>query len=615
MLRPGETLRSFVVVMALVLAAAACQNGEEDQGTPGTPTPTSGELPRGGTLLVGTTTEPSNLDPQKEYYEWETFRCCLLRTLVSYPGRPAEEGGNELQPDLATALPEVSADGLVWTFRLKDGLRFAPPFEDVPITANEVINALERLADPEASAGGYGFYYSVIEGFDAVAAGEATSISGLSAPDPLTLEVRLAQPTGDLAYRFAMAATAPIPDGAADGHEADYGRYLVASGPYMIEGADAIDYALPADQQQPASGFVPGQSLVLVRNPSWDSATDELRKAYVDRIEITYGEPPATISQKVELGELDVFWEGGVNVEALQRFTTTPDLQDQMHVNPVDRIQYLSLNLAAPPFDDIHVRKAANLIVDKQGLRTLAGGETVGTIATHVIPNGLLAGTLDTYDPYPTPDAMGDVNAAMEEMRQSAYDADGDGRCDDPSCENVLAVTIVDDPYPSQAAALTQAFEAIGLVLDVKSLKGGAAFSACNDPNQQVALCLSGVWAKDFPDPSTYADPLFGSVALGPEGCCNFSVIGATPGQLQGYGYAIDSVPNIDAEIAACAPLTGDERVECYAALDRMLMEEIVPWVPWLRDNAVELVSDRVLNYTFDQFANGMALDQVALAS
>jgi peptide/nickel transport system substrate-binding protein len=611
MLRLAGTLRSVVVAATLVLVAVACEGGGQSEGSS---SPSSGELKPGGTLLVGTTTEPSNLDPQKEYYEWETFRCCLLRTLVSYPGRPADEGGNELQPDLATALPEVSDDGLVWSFQLKDGLRFAPPFQDVPITADEVINALERLADPKASAGGYGFYYSVIEGFDAVTSGEATSISGLSAPDPLTLEVRLTHPTGDLPFRFAMAATAPIPDGAADGHEGDYGRFLVASGPYMIEGADAIDYALPADEQQPASGFIPGQSLALVRNPSWDATSDELRKAYVDRVEIAYGDPAATISQKVELGELDVFWEGGVNVEAMQRFATDPDLQDQMHVNPVDRIEYLSMNLAMPPFDDVHVRKAANLLVDKQGLRTLAGGETVGTIASHIIPNGLLAGTLDTYDPYATPDGAGDVAAAMDEMRQSRYDTDGDGRCDDPSCESVLAVTIVDDPYPSQAAALTQAFEAIGVVLDVNSLKGGAAFSACNDPYKQVALCLSGMWAKDFPDPSTYADPLFGSAALGPEGCCNFSVIGATPQQLQEFGYAVDSVPNIDSDIASCAPLTGDERVQCYAALDQMLMEEVVPYVPWLQDNAVELVSNRVLNYTFDQFANGMALDQVALA-
>ena len=107
-------------------------------------------------------------DPQKEYYSvtWEYYRCCLLRTLMSYEGVPTDEGGAEIHPDLAAGEPTQSEDGLTWTYQIKPGLMYAPPKEDTEITAADFIRAIERTANPKANVGGYSFYYSVIEGFD-----------------------------------------------------------------------------------------------------------------------------------------------------------------------------------------------------------------------------------------------------------------------------------------------------------------------------------------------------------------------------------------------------------------------------------------------------------------
>ena len=60
--------------------------------------------------------------------------------------KPTAEGGAELRPDLAAGFPEVSSDGLRWTFRLREGLRYAPPFEDTEIVAADLVRALERAA-------------------------------------------------------------------------------------------------------------------------------------------------------------------------------------------------------------------------------------------------------------------------------------------------------------------------------------------------------------------------------------------------------------------------------------------------------------------------------------
>ena len=293
------------VLAAIALLAATCTVGDIERGG-STGNPPDWDLARGGTLRViapvnrgvSRFTDGAALDPQRDWWSdsFALFRCCLLRTLLSYPGLSAEEGGSKLRPDLATEMPEVSRDGLAWTFRLKEDISYAPPLQDLDITAADIIRALEREA-ALASGATYAHYYSVIEGFEDVVSGQAESISGLEAPDDSTLIVHLTHPAGYLADLFAMPATAPIPPdpsapstrlGVAGGLR-EYGPFLVATGPYMIEGSGALDVSALAEERVPISGYVPAGSLTLVRNPSWSAKTDALRPAYVDRIEVTIG--------------------------------------------------------------------------------------------------------------------------------------------------------------------------------------------------------------------------------------------------------------------------------------------------------------------------------------
>jgi peptide/nickel transport system substrate-binding protein len=282
-----ERMGRGTATLAAVLLAISCTPGSEGDAA-------RSEVSdlRGGTLriavpdaLVG----DISLDPQLAYAQFagmELLRCCLVRTLFSYNGKSTDGGGAELRPDLA-ADPDVSHDGLTWTFRLRPGLHYAPPFEDTPIVALDVVRALEREARVRGS---YASYFGVIRSFHDYRAGATDSIVGLETPADRTLVVRLDGPATDLAYRFSLLGTAPIPEGVSDGHDEDYERFLVASGPYMVEGSGHLDLSVPPDQQEPVAGYVlperaadgtveePG-SLILVRNPSWDPATDRLRPA------------------------------------------------------------------------------------------------------------------------------------------------------------------------------------------------------------------------------------------------------------------------------------------------------------------------------------------------
>jgi peptide/nickel transport system substrate-binding protein len=620
------TTRHFKVLALagiLAIAAAACGSGGGGSGPSGSAssTPTVA-LHRGGTLNVSLSSDVSAaFDPQKEYYSvtWEFYRCCLLRTLLSYNGHSTEQGGTKLFPDLAASMPTVSPDGLTWTFKLKPGIHYGDPVGNEVVTSHDIVRALEREACSQCAAGGYSFYYSVIKGFDAYSAGKAKTISGLQTPDDNTLVVKLDQPAGDLPYRFSMPATAPIPPmpgnsgaklGVATGHTKDYGRFLVATGPYEFQGANKMKF--PGGN--PAAGYQPGKAITLVRNPHWDRSTDSLRKAYVNQINVDItSESTEALAAKVDSGQLDLSLDGVPPADQVQKYSTNPQLRPFLHIFPSDAVRYISMNLAEPPFDDIHVRKAVNYIIDKDQLRVARGGPAFGAIAGHIIVDSLENNELKSFDPYATPNSRGSLTQAKNEMKQSKYDTNGDGKCDASVCKNVLTVIDEAPPYPAQTKSIAQDMAKIGITLDQKQFERTTMYTKCNTPSAHVAFCPSVAWGKDYPDAITFGPPLFSSKSIGPNACCNYSLVGASPSFLKKNRYSVTSVPSVDSQMNRCAADTGTQRISCWASVDKDLMQKVVPWVPYLFDNNVDITSQRLENYQFDQFAGLMALDQVAL--
>jgi peptide/nickel transport system substrate-binding protein len=633
----NRALKLIVAVAVLTMVAVACGGGDEGGGG-GSASPTQqAELQKGGTLEVESDDDVFlGFDPQTEYYQMSflIFRCCLQRTLLSYNGQDVDHQGNELFPDLATDLPEVSDDQLTWTFHMKQGLHYAPPLQDVEITSHDIVRALIRTATPEVGAS-YGFYYSVIEGFDDYSAGKADTITGLETPDDYTLVVHLTQPTGHLGFMFAMPTTGPIPPnpdnpdavlGIADGHDTDFGHYVVASGPYMWEGTENLDFSLPPKDQPQVTGWVPNKLQYLVRNPSWDETTDDLRPAYVDaiRVSISPGAAQEVLEKKVIANEADVVMENGISPSILRQFNTDATLQNRIFINPSPSNYFYTMNMGLPPFDDLHVRRAVQYAIDKAGLLRVSGGSATGYVANHYVPDVLLTtsdGTqlLEDYDPFPSTDGLGadspdGLEAAKAEMAQSKYDTNQDGLCDAPECKDVLTLGS-NDPSAAAGHALTeQNMEAIGITLDLKELSGSAVYTKVIAPANQIPFALSAGWVMDWPDAFTFFYfPAYGPSILD-NGNSNYSMIGATPEQMKKYGYSITDVPSMDDKIDACVPLTGDERVTCWADVDKYLMEDIAGMIPYVFSNTIQIISDRVENFTYSGFDSQMAYEQVALA-
>ena len=197
----------------------------------------------------------------------------LLRTLVGYRDT-AGQAGIELVPDLATEIPEPTDGGLKYTFTLKDGVKFGPPVNRA-VSSKDIAYAIERIGTPSVVAQ-YPGYYTAIKGFSEFAAGKAKTISGIQTPDDKTISFTLTKPTGDFLFRLALPAAAPIPAEVAKCHTqaGEYGRFVISTGPYMYEGADKLDISSCASQK-PISGYAPGRSWTMVRNPNYDPATDD----------------------------------------------------------------------------------------------------------------------------------------------------------------------------------------------------------------------------------------------------------------------------------------------------------------------------------------------------
>jgi peptide/nickel transport system substrate-binding protein len=625
--------------MAVVLAASCSMSPTETAS----PRP-SAVAPSGGTLRIIMPADqqefgrflmdgghPGALDPHLDAYSsydsWELLRCCLARTLLSNNGRSTEEGGARLHPDLAAEMPDISADGLSWTFRLKQGLHYGPPMQDVEIVASDVIRALHRLMAPALVDGSWGrALYTDIVGAQAFLDGEATSIAGLESPDKYTLVIRLTKPAGDLGARLAVALPVPIPPspsnpgapfGVADGHDDGYGRFFVSSGPYMLEGSAELDFSLPPAEQAPVAGLVPGQRISLVRNPSWDAASDPLRPAMPDRIEFAVAPSVDQAAAEIYAKRADLLLNyygipQQIPAAVADAVRADPSL-GRIHVNEADFTAGIMMNLAQPPFDDLHLRKAVSHVTNRRRIVELLGGPLTLRVAHHMVPDSMEDNLLVDYRPYQSANDEGDLAAAMAEMRQSAYDTDGDGICDAAACSGIPALARDVEPFPAVAQSVRDDLAKIGVDLDLQEVSIDDFFATYGDPASQVAIFVPLGWVKDALSPANFFTGQFYSpVALADTG--NGSLVGATPAQLAEWGYADVEVPNVDERIEACLPLTGSAQFECWAALDQHMMENVVPTVMYGSGVGVVLASTRVVGYSWDQLAGAPAFDRIVLA-
>src|SRR3954453_10413013 len=276
------------VLLAAALVASGCGSSSK-----------SGGGKQGGEItILEAAGGVDSLDPGYWYYQtdYEDLAQTTQRQLYGWPAAAKEPA-----PDLATGKLALSNGGKTITIKIKTGIKYGPPHQTRVVKSADFKYALERCFLPSVGNGYASVYYSDIVGVKAYQDGKAKQVAGIKTPDDSTLVINTTRPVGVLttANALALPCTTPVPKELAAKHDAkktsDYGQHQAFTGPYMIAGTEKTGTVTK-------TGYAPGKSLVLVRNPSWVKGTD-FRQANFNKITFKGGNDETVSARQVLTGQ------------------------------------------------------------------------------------------------------------------------------------------------------------------------------------------------------------------------------------------------------------------------------------------------------------------------
>lgn len=577
-----RTLLASLLCMTLASLIAACGSGGDGGDEPSAQTTARADDGaggrRGGTLSVVSEEDFGDLDPGMTYSSAAfNLLSATTRPLYSY----VPEDPTDAKPDLASAPPEVSADGKTLTVRIRRGVKFGPPV-DREVTAGDVKYAIERGFNPSVSNPYAGVYYGDVVGVDRADGGP---IAGIETPDDQTIVFRLTKPTAAvLAQATVLPLSAPVPqeyarrfDTKPAGAFSDYGAWQVSSGPYAFA-ADASGKVL-------GTGIVPGRGVTLVRNPNWREDGDG-PPAYLDRIEWSVGNEPNVAGRQVLEGSgltLGDTPTAAIVKRAVQRYP------EQVFFSPGSGSRYAALNTAIPPFDDANLRKAVAAQLDREQMRLVRGGEVLGDIATHFLYPGVAgfeeAGGMEGPGVDFLANPAGDPAVARKYMVAAGYPG---GRY--TGKETIDVVGVSGDPADKDSQLVDEALRELGFRTKLQLVDSNVMYERfCAAPKARVEVCPILGWIRDFADPQTVLDAAFNGKAISLEG--------------GNSNWPQLADPRIDAAMARAELLVDkQERAEAWANIDRMITETGAA-IPWLWDKQPVISSEdvRCVNQLWNQ--------------
>ncbi|TCO70095.1 ABC transporter substrate-binding protein [Rhodovulum euryhalinum] len=473
---------------------------------------------QGGEMIVTYKDDVSTLDPAIGY-DWQNWSMIksLFDGLMDY-----EPGTTVLKKDLAEDYT-ISEDGTVFTFKLREGVKFHNGRE---MTAEDVKYSLDRVTNPKTQSPGAGFFGS-IEGYDAMAAGEAESLSGVTVIDPYTVEIKLSRPDATFLHVMAINFSSIVPKEVVEEFGEDFGKNPVGTGAFYLE-----DWTL-------------GQSLTFARNTDyWNEGLPKL-----DKITFEIGLEPIVALLRLQQGQADIPGDGIPPAKFLE-VTEDPAFKDFVIEGGQLHTGYITMNVNMPPFDNVKVRQAVNMAINKDRAVRIINGRAVP--ANQPLPP-TMPGYAPDYEGYPF-----DPEAAKALLAEAGY-PDG--------FETELYVYNT-DPNPRIAQSFQQDLAAIGITAEIRSLAQANVIAAGGEPDQAPMIWSGGMaWIADFPDPSNFYGPILG---------CD----GAVQGGWNWSWYCNEELDAAaDAADAMTDPAMAEQREAAWRDIYLSIMED-APWVP-----------------------------------
>ncbi len=470
----------------------------------------------------------------------------LLR--YDYLARPAK-----LRPNTATAMPEISADGLTYTFRIRSGIHFTPDpaFKGVKreMTAQDYVYSIKRLSDPAIRSP----WLSMFEG-----------VADIRALDRHTLRIRLKAPDNNFLFYLAMPASGAVAREVIEAYPGQAGNHPVGTGPFMVGEWKRSDRIVLLANPYSTAVFhaTPGDS---PEDKAIAAALEGKRLPRVDRVEVRIAEE----FQGRMLGFLNaeydyleqipesmtdmVVRDGGLKPELAARGIVLSRF-------PVLQTYYMWMNMNDPVVggygkDRIALRRAISLAYNNaEDIALLKKGFAIK--AESPLPPNVLGYDPNYRSPVPYDPAL--ANALLDRHGYTQRDADGFRRAPD---NKPLTLTMHSEATVGgrlRDELWRKCLNAIGLRVTFKSDKKTEIIKASRLGTVQM---FESNWIADFPDGDNFYQLLYGPNA----GRANYSRF-----NLPAYNERYEK---------ARALRDGPERQKLYFEMNQ-LIHAYNPWVP-----------------------------------
>ena len=449
---------------------------------------------------------------------------------------------------------EVSDDGLTWTFHLREGLKWS---NGDPLVAQDYVNGVIRQLEPKtASPRGYYFYSTIqIPGAKEFAEkdGNDPKTVGITAPDDRTVVIKLLNPFPNMLYLMGSYYVPPLHKPSFDKFGTDFIKpeNIVNNGAYKM------------------TEMVPQSHVTLVKNENyWDAANVK-----IDKVTYVVTEDDQTELKRYKADELDTTNE----VPSNQLDALKGEVGDELRITTYVESQYLSFNITKPPYDNVKVRQAIAIGIDRQVLqeKILKAGYQVN------------CGYSPPNDPrYPQPQVP-ECNMTKEERSEKgkALLAEAGYGPDNP-----LKVTI--DTTTDNTA--TKQAEGVALMLK-QNLGIDAKVNA-----QEFQAWMDSFYAGNW---EVLNDNLVGDMP-GPESHLSYM----RPSAESGYNWKSDEYEKLMDEAATKSDI--EERYKAMAAAEKVLLDYylvtplnvttsrhlVKPWVKGWDDNMLDVHPTKLIS-------------------
>jgi peptide/nickel transport system substrate-binding protein len=396
------------------------------------------------------------LDPQQAYTAqawWAMWN--VYGTLVTYQHVDGGKG-YKLVPGLARKMPTVSANGKVYKFKLRKGLRYS---DGSKMKASDFKYAIKRGF--LATGQGVGFYTDIVgaEAFSKSLKGDIPGIVTNNAKR--TIVIKLTKPRGDFLTILALLFAAPVPNGTPP---AIQNGTIPSSGPYRI-----TDY-------EPNRGFN------MVRNTHF-KPTKYIKRGTPTRVEVSLVGDANVAVQRVIDGQAD-YTNAAIPPDRIATVRT----KGQLKLRAAANTYYFWMNTREAPFDKLNVRKAVNMAIDRKAMITLVWGG-LGTPTQNVLP--------PTYPSYKKL-ALYSLNVAKATQMITAAGAKG---------VKVTVWTRAVDDAVTAGQYYTSVLNKIGLDAKLNILPRATYYSTIGNENTHAQTGWAR-WLEDYPHPLDWFDVL-----------------------------------------------------------------------------------------------------------